>query len=291
MFLSYSSGKDYQRDYRKFFASRFIKIILPYVVFNIIYYFYFLFMGYLPTSTFSLTELLKYIFNGTLSGQFYFIVVIVQFYALAPLWDKVVKAIDPALVLLFSLLVMITLGQYLPDIIGMLRPGSTFIYNDRVFTTYLFYWIAGCYAGRYYKEFKTIVLSNALFISICYMSVAVVNLTLSYLLFTGNIRINWLENIHYLYCVSAILFFYAVSLRKYESKPIGSRLIKVIDNTSYYIYLLHCLIIFMTNDLMARAGIYKISTAYALRIVAVYTVTIGLCALYAKISATKTRTR
>ena len=54
---------------------------------------------------------------------------------------------------LASVMLMRLFHGGLPAMIGMISPGTEFIYNDRVFTSYLAYWVLGCYAGKYYDRF------------------------------------------------------------------------------------------------------------------------------------------
>jgi len=264
-------------SYKKYYCSRFTKIIIPYILWNIVYYVYFMEHSYF---SFSLSELLKYIANGTIVSPFYFIVVIIQFYLLAPLWEKLIQKTNPILMLTFSLLIMIIMGQHLPDIITIFVSGYNFKYNDRVFTTYLFYWVAGCYAGKYYEDFKTLIKGNPIFITTVFVISMCSNAFLSFISFSGMKPIDWLENIHFLYSISAVLFLYMIGLWIFENKKMKNKLLKGINASSYYIYLSHCLVIFIINDYLLQFGIHRVFTSYIIRILTVYPITIGLCILY-----------
>ena len=38
--------------------------------------------------------------------------------------------------------------------VGVEKPDAGFINNDRIFTTYLYYWIAGCYVSANFQNVK-----------------------------------------------------------------------------------------------------------------------------------------
>lgn len=254
-------------SYKRFYVSKIQKIIIPYIIWNIIYYGYFILRGYIE---FSAQDFFKYVLNGNLVSPFYFVVVIVQFYALAPLWRKMVLKANPLLVLIISVLVTPLLGQYLPVIINRINPRWHFLYTDRTLTTYLFYWVAGCYSGVYFDRIKEMVKQYRFSITVIFLLAMIAEAVLSYITFTGLHAIKWLEYIHYLYCISTILFLFMAATVIYEHRTIKRKLFKDINAASYEIYLCHCLFIYLANSIMSYAGINGIATAYLIRIVIVY---------------------
>ena len=88
----------------------------------------------------------------------------------------------------------------------------------------------------------------------------------------------WLEFVHILYCMSAILFMYMAG-----QLFAGNSLLKplsLIDKSSYAIYLIHCLILVMTNHYMDDHGITSLTMRFGIRAAAVYGISIGLCVLW-----------
>jgi peptidoglycan/LPS O-acetylase OafA/YrhL len=264
-------------DYKKFYIGRLIKIVIPYLLWNIIYYIYFIAAGY---EHFSPGAFLNYILTGTLVSPFYFIVVIVQFYALAPLWHRLVKNVHPGIALVFAAILTFFLSQQLPELLRLFLPEVQFPYNDRVFTTYLLYWAAGCYAGANYEGIKTAARNNRGFITIVFFVFTVAEAVLSYIHFSGIRAINWLESIHFLYCAGAVLFIFTLFTVLYDNRVLKNRLIRETDKASYGIFLMHCLVIYLVNALMSRFGIASVSLTYFIRIVAVYSISIGCCILW-----------
>lgn len=260
-------------EYKRFYFSKTKKIIIPYIIWNIIYYCFFLSRGYVE---YSIKDFIVYIFNGNLVGPFYFIIIIAQFFALAPLWSKMVLKINPVLVLVFSAVVTLFLGQYLPEIIKLINPQWRFLYTDRTFTTYLFYWVAGCYAGYHYDKLKDMVKQNRCFITIVFLSVSITDAILSYMLFSGAKSITWLENIHFIYCISTILFLFMALTVIFEKRTLKNKVMRNIDTASYEIYLMHCLFIYLINSIMSYIGINSIAATYLIRIVIVYSCSVTL---------------
>ena len=130
----------------RYFGQRLRKIYLPYVLWVVIYYACFLPIHYVLGTP---EEFFSYLLLGTLSAPFYYIIIVMQFYFLMPLWMWVVRRLPAYLSLGLSLLVMFVMQQfsYLLSLGGV-----DFPYADRIFPTYLLYWVAGLYVGRHYDR-------------------------------------------------------------------------------------------------------------------------------------------
>jgi len=266
--------------YGKFYLSRFSKIVLPYLLWVAIYYLYFVRHGYF---SFCLPVLLSHMAFGDLVSHLYFIIIIVQFYLLAPLWMALVKKLDPKIFIPVSLLLTVLCKKFLPDLIPALSPVGKFPFNDRLFTSWLVYWISGCYAGLYYENIKKVLISKrALFIDV-FILFALAEAITSYFAFARGAGFPALEYIHMGYCLTAIPFSLLVFLIFTKKSECGLRLISDIDVSSYLVYLAHPLTIFIINDKMTQAGISSIGSRFFLRILFAYIVTISLCIFYTKL--------
>ena len=258
-------------SYKHFYLKRFITVVVPYIIFNAIYYLYFISIGYFP---FVLGDLIKYIFNGTLVAPFYFIIVIVQFYALAPLWIRLVKKVNAAAVLVFSAILTLFVLLYLSELISLIFPNASGDYTTNLFASYLFYWLLGCYAGLNYEKFKSDVLKNRLLIIVVFCVATVADAVFSYISFSGLRSISFLESLHYIFRISAVIFAYTAVLSACQLRGLKNKLIISVDKVSYYIFLVHCLLIFIINGLMTRFGLNSISLRYLIRIAIVYTLSV-----------------
>jgi fucose 4-O-acetylase-like acetyltransferase len=88
LFLNHPNGF----NYKSLYSSRLKSILIPYIIWNVIYYIYFVRKCYFG---FDLKDLLVYMCNGTLVSPFYFVVILFQFYILAPLWRRMVDSGTP----------------------------------------------------------------------------------------------------------------------------------------------------------------------------------------------------
>lgn len=266
-----------EMNYRKYYLSRIKRILIPYIIWNLIYYFYFISRGFI---SYSLSDLFVYLLRGNLVSPFYFVVIIAQFYALAPVWRMMVVRINPVFMLTIAAVTTLFLGKYLPEIVKLFNPRDSFRYTDRVFTTYLIYWVWGCYAGVYYQKFKALIIRHRFVITAAFLIVMLTEAILSYISFSGIKHFSWLDYVHYIYCISAVLFLFTLFTWLYQQRSLRSRLIKAIDAASYDIYLMHCLFIYIIDNIMANAGIYSISSTYLIRIVFVYSCAITVSILW-----------
>lgn len=268
-------------EYKKYYLSRFKKIVVPYIFCVCIFYAYFCRHEYFG---FSSRGLAVYILSGSLVSHFYFVIVIVQFYFLRPVWQKMLNNVSAGIavaaataVTLYALFFQQTVVSYIIK--------KDFIFNDRIFTTYIIYWVLGCYAGANYEKFLTAI-KNIKPIAMEFFAVAVLEMVLSYIHFSGMKSIGFLELVHVVYCVSAIAFFGAVSLK------IGERIMKIklfagVDRLSYYIYLIHPLLIIAADDKMNQSGVSSSAIALVLRTVVAYIGSFVLCMIYQQLKSKK----
>lgn len=275
-------GRGKNIDYRKFYLSRLYKIVIPYILCVAAYYIFFCVYGYY---TFHLPELVRFIFIGDLAVHFYFIIVIVQFYLLAPLWIKAVKKADPAMICVFALMTTIISNQYLPNIVALFLPDYYFPYAGRLFSSYLIYWIGGCLIGLYYEVFSESVRKNRTAITVWFAASATSNAILSYLHFSGKKTIDWLEIIHLMYCLSAVIFAYSTALLIKDTYRGGYKAVFFLDSVTYPAYLIHVLIIYIVNYGIDKLGITRISVMYAIRAAGATILTFSISILYKILSS------
>ena len=231
--------KDGGFDYVGFIKARLKTIVIPYILWNIIYYFALMPLGYF---IFDMGELIKYIFLGNMISHFYFVVIIVQFYVLMPFWLWIVKKIKPSALIPVSAVIMIIFGQY---------AFADFVYNDRIFLKYIFYWICGCYVGSYYEKVIMWIKKYSKYIIAVFAAAAVTDGLLTWVNSAGIRYIGGLENIHIIYCTVAIAF--VLTLGVYISGYIvDKKIFSVINRQSYNIYLSHCLTLYYADYIAAE---------------------------------------
>lgn len=257
-FMKYENKK---LDYGQFLLSRIKTVILPYILWNLIYHFALIPLGYFIFDPASFVpEMAGYLIRGDMISHFYFVVVIIQFYVLMPLWMAMVKNIRAVILIPISLVVMIIFGQYM---------AAGYAYNDRIFLKYIFYWICGCYAGKHYRAFVDFVKGNAIKITVLFAATAILDAGLSLMNSRGVMQVRGLENIHILYCFLAILFIFTLSMWK-TGKIVDNPLFALINRQSYNIYLSHCLFIYYIDYAAGMYGIGSQGVLLLMRLVFCY---------------------
>lgn len=277
------TGKD-SVPCRKYIKGRLKGVILPYILSYIVYYAYYVIVYKYPI--FDIGFILKHFVFGSLVCHFYFIPLLFQFDILQPLWKKIVNKFSGIIVIPFALLVSALFETYFPTMLNIVFPNLNFVYNDRILTTYLAFWLIGCYIGKNYDYFVSVIKKNFAAISTIFGVVLILCVYFSYMAFNGFAYVPFMNLLHFIYVVCTIIFLYALALRIpkgiFEKIP----LIKSIDRASYHIYLWHMLVLLITNELINSFAITRQSTAFIIRVLITYSVTITLCIIYGKLKKT-----
>lgn len=269
--------KEDSASYGRFLCAKLKAIILPYIIWCGIYFIYFSLVNNTP---FEFTALIKGILTGNLCYHLYYIVILSQLFILFPLWKKLFTK-ENALIILPAVTILTSVcTNGLPGIIKVFLPNVDFIYNDRIFTTYLLYWTLGCYAGIYYNEFTKALIKSKKTVCIMFTTVSFFNVYLSYASIKGTHYIPVLGSMHILYCICAVLFTYLTALWLKDSPLIKSTLFRIINKSSYGIYLSHSLFLAVTDSVIINAVNPKPIALTLIRLGVVYIASVGLCSLY-----------
>lgn len=264
-------------DWKQFYIRRFSSVVVPYLIWVPIYYFFSWKLGYYEGI--GLKHFFKVFLGGTSTAHFYFVVVIVQFYLLHPLWQRLSR-INPIIPIALAAAITYYTQVYLP-IYWDNNAISPFYTNDRIFTNYLIYWIIGIYIGRNYDKFTEILVKFRFIAYALFIWTAVVDLFFSYKVFAYTKIYLWLYYVNMAYCVFAI-FAVLAFCAKLSQKYSPSQFIVCLDRSSYYIYLSHLLILMIAKyalDMLNLSGPLKRLPILAL---ATYIIPIALCMIYTK---------
>jgi len=257
------------KGYLRYMGRRIRKIYLPYLLWNLIYYLAFARIDYVKGTA---ADLLHYILTGTLSSPFYYVLVTMQFYALLPFWHWLVKRIPWYLGLLLAFPLTYwstTLNQTLG------RWGMHFAYTDRIFSSYLLFWVMGLYAGRHYRTFSQQLKWNGYPWAISLGTIFLFGLV-TYLEKYQNI---FLIDLHlWKFFVDCICILTLLTLsRQLISAPLPlKKALSFVSEASFFVYLSHCFFLtFGTMDL-EKLGIRDISALTLGRMVLGYAVPLFL---------------
>lgn len=259
----FSSKKE--MNYEKFLLGRYKSIILPYIVWNLIYYAYFIkFYGYV----FSFGQLAVYLFLGTLCSHFYFIVIIMQFYFNMPVFKWLFGKVNMFVLSAVSVVLTALFKQYVH-----------FEYSDRVLPAFLCYFVIGAAVGMNYE--KVTAALEKLFYPICAVF-GIFAFADVYLIYRANafgIVFGYIEVLHIFFCISAIFFLFAFCIKVARGRELP-KFVKLLDRSSYMIYLSHILFIYIAKGLVERLEISGTLERLLFRAIFTFATTVGFCMLY-----------
>lgn len=247
-FLLHGIYKDTELAPIAYWTKRLPKLVIPYVLWSLGYYFIYLKMGYYPWN-------LKFILNGLLLGTFiyhlYFMVIIIQFYLLYPILHFIYKRIG-----MIALFIAILSIQFLVIKVP-------FEYRDRLFVTYFCYFGLGMLLSIYLPKLMKVWKIQYLGI-IGFITAGTLN---SWLVL--NSQNTWLELPEFVHIfsytflsllcgLSLFIFFEGLTL---TSNVKQSRQIKIgkLSNATQLIYFAHPLFILFSEFIMNQLGVISIS--------------------------------
>lgn len=251
--------------YGRFLLDRCKKILLPYLLWVCVYYAYFIGIGWY---TFAWRDLAEYIFLGTLCSHFYFIIIIVQFYLLLPLFRWLLGRAGTWLLCGISVLLTALFKLYVH-----------FPYDDRVLPAFLCYFVIGAAVGKQYTKVIALLKKCILPLGATFAALGFANVLLTYRAQAQSAVYPYFEALHLCYCLAAIFFLLALFAKAAEGRPLP-KLVSLCDRSTYGIYLSHVLFIYIANDLLYRAGITDMLYTLVLRGIFTYAATLALCMGY-----------
>lgn len=258
-----------KESYFKYIYKRFFKIFVPYCIWVVIYFIYFAKIGWVEKS---LSALLRYIIVGDLSAQFYYVIVVMQFYLLAPLWKWVVNKIPHYIAIPTS--VLITMFMYHFDSF-LYSFGIQFEHRSRLFVTYLAFFVIGLYVGKQYDAFKESLVKNKGYVISAFIPVLLVSI-FSYIQFTKGLYLIDGDVLKFFTDLLSIFILLTLCILIENSKSVISDIIKriltFIHNASFSVFLSHCLVLQIITNLLVGKGINDNFILLLSRAVATYTI-------------------
>ncbi|OOB80339.1 MAG: hypothetical protein BEN19_05470 [Epulopiscium sp. Nuni2H_MBin003] len=249
-------------NYKKYYIRRVKTILIPYVLWNVVYYIYFCDREYFACK---ISDLINYILDGKLVAPFYFIIIIVQFYIFMPLWQKIYRVLNPWFLIGVSLIITLFVKDF------------TIPFMNRI-PAYLIFWTIGAVIGVNYTTFKKYIEIYSKHIAISFVIILSIQMYMAYNLYVLDNKILYTNQFHIAYCISAIIFVLLIG------RHVKSCIIDLLDNITFDIYLSHCLFLFLINEYMETNLVYNVGDFYIIRILFVYISSIiyGLLAYFVK---------
>lgn len=251
-------------NYSSFLAKRARTVLVPYVVWSLLYMIHYTFISG-DTMIWHLPLLSEYALFGLASYQLYFLVILLWFYALMPLWRFMLRyiLIHPVRNLGILLLLQILFNYYSSFMLH--ADFSNHYINKLIYHRasywllhYLFIFLLGAVCAVKYSDFKAFIERyQSIITSFFYLTLAGILLFYYYLLFADNYTpeaaVNTdhqLSPIGILYTLSTTLYLFMLFSK--DSLPQGIKnLLSNLGKHSYAVYLVHPLVMYYLANALA----------------------------------------
>ncbi len=270
--LAYKDRALTVKDYGTYLLRRVKSVYLPYVLWVVIYYLFFLSIGYVRGEA---SEFFTYLHVGNLSAPFYYIIIVMQFYFLLPLWTWLIKRV-PAYAGISLALLITLLGQQSGNL--FVHFGLNFPYTDRILPTYLVFWVIGLYVGRDYDRIKA-SLSQIGGIVTC-LAGALLFCGISYYQHRTGQYLLSLTDSKLLSDLCSIFALHGLCTYLSKAPMLIRRVLDKIYGWSLPVYLSHCLFLTAGTIFLENRGIKDLTVLLSARLIICYTTPFGLCFLW-----------
>jgi len=244
--LMYGYGKK-PFSYGVFLRKRFLKILIPYVVWYVAYYGLFRILGYVEQKT--LTGHLHSFLLGDLVSPFYFVTIIVQFYLLFGVIRWLFQKLPHGIILVVVIMIQLFCLERI-----------RVPYEDRFFLSYLIYFVWGCYVAFHLEEVRNFLRKTLWIWTVAFLVLTTWHIFHAYgSAVMGTPYGHW-KTITCLFSMSGILCCHGYGIllaEKLPEKPFS--VLAKIDAISYTVFLSHCFFLYLLNEIWARAGIASLS--------------------------------
>ncbi len=257
-FFSYEKK---ELKYFDFVKKRLKSTLIPYFVWCCIYYFAYIYAGIYK---FDIIFFIKNVILGTMSYHLYFVIIITQIYLLGPLFYKLIKNSKN------KILILIIGAIFTAICAGTLN----FKLSDRIFLKYIFFYMLGIYVTLETEKFKTFVNKNKILVVISYMAIGI--------LYTLATYFNWPKATYIWFVFSAVSVFMVFLVSTYLVEIFKNKFsyVKLFGQSSYYIYLMHPLVLTVMIMLAAKYGIVSVTARLVIFFVVVIPTTVASCIIY-----------
>lgn len=237
----------------RYYISRLLRILPLYLIWCALYYAYDIVA---EGASFDLGFFLRSLMIGDLACHLYYIPLILQFTLLAPISMLLRKRVPAEFILPVSLLLTSIFGDHLTDILSAVAPNTApFAYSDRVFTSFLIFWSAGCCAGAAYERFAELLDRARPFIIAAFFISAAMDLGAMYYSFILGRFIWCVKQIQTLYVLCAIMFVMTLSRAIVKNRAEAPVFFEKAELAGYFIYVSHVLILDVVQLLLSKLQI------------------------------------
>ncbi|MEG6565767.1 acyltransferase [Thermoanaerobacterium saccharolyticum] len=264
MLLMYNYGDS--NDWKLFYKKRLKNVLMPYIVWTMIYGIYLYVIYNEPLKSILTVE--NFLFGG-MFYHLYFIVIIVQLYILFPVLIYIYKIINKNIYIILLSIIIFQMADILlfKYIISRYYPNS-----GNLFITYISLIIAGMYVGDNIQRWKKYYSKKwlNLFFAVIVFGYLFIDISLKVF---ANKQINFnLYNIYYYtFTLIASLFFFALSTKILNHHMLSSLLIGT-GKLSFGIYLSHPLFLDVLNHFLNTSNQYLYDIYIIMTFIIIYVV-------------------
>lgn len=258
-----TSGK--RVGYFAYIWRRVTKIYLPYVLWVGIYYVYFLRIGWVENG---IDVFFKYVWFGNLSSPFYYVVTVMQFYLLMPLWRWIVKKTPFFTTIPVAALISLAMLRF-EALLGHF--GIEFLWRDRIFPTYIFFWVVGLYVGKHYEAVRETIKRH---LTSCFLLAVPVTLYVSVICwqYANNVYIFDGNPLKLITDVLTIFLLFALCIVINDRAPAFiTKPLTFIFSASFTVYLSHCLFLQECQSQLGAHGVTDMGLVLLFRALTCYT--------------------
>lgn len=263
--------------YLPFIARRLKAVLIPYLLWSLLYYAVFIITG---VYSFSFEFLMKKLLLADMVYHLYFIALIVQFYVLFGIFLFIFKRKNAAVYLGIILIINILFFK----LRGVLGQDFAFLqYADRFFLQYIFFFSLGCYAAKDMSRFKKFIRDKRLVLTLIYISI-----TLFYTFYFYQAAIlaspvsSFVLNLLW-FAASLMGILISYLLAQFLLHTVFKNPLEKIGEHSFTIYLAHPLVLMISTRLLTKLGLISITGQFLLNTLIVFSVTILGSILYARV--------
>ena len=265
LFYNLDTSKPF--DYQAFLRRRFKAVLIPYIFWSALYILHdILYYNFgLPP----LGYLLKLLFFGSAKYHLYFLVILLWFYLLMPLWIAVVRSAAPSELLL--LLAVQTAFDYLSSYSSALSALTYSLPEDSLLRWlleyrlnylvlhYVFIFVLGGYLAVHSKEFLEFIRRRRPAITLAFLlSLAALLCHYYFVILVRHLpaeaavnTAHQLSPIGIVYTVTASVFFFSLFTFTLTDSP----LLRLLGRHSYFVYLFHPFVILYLHSLLDRLNL------------------------------------
>ncbi len=233
-------------------------MLAAYLVWCIVYYAAYIKLGYY---SFDIRFFIDRILLGDMSYHLYFVIIITQMYIIGPVFYKMLKGSDRKITILIVAAIITALcAEYI-----------RFKYSDRLFLKYMFFYMLGIFVTLEYDKYISWINKNKFAISAGYVIISAVYAMVSYYDHVTYIYV-W-----FVFSIFSVFFVYYIGLLMKKSLSKLYSFIKLFGQSSYYIYLMHPLVLTLMIMYTNNNGILSVTKRLIIYFSTVIPITVAAC--------------